>query len=116
MASPDYTNQVTNPLVSFFAELESCSPLTNKRFHQIQKKYAKGDGSFWSKTELWAAYQQLAGTNGLSQVRNDIQQHLQMKPTRTISGVAPVTVLTKPFPCPGKCIFCPNDVRMPRAI
>lgn len=115
MASPDYTNQVTNQLVSFFAELESCSPLTNKRFHQIQKKYAKGDGSFWSKTELWAAYQQLAGTNGLSQVRNDIQQHLQMKPTRTISGVAPVTVLTKPFPCPGKCIFCPNDVRMPKS-
>lgn len=115
MASPDYTNQVTNQLVSLFAELESCAPLTKKSFHQIQKKYAKTDGSFWSKTELWAAYQQLAGTNGLSQVRSDIQQHLQMKPTRTISGVAPVTVLTKPFPCPGKCIFCPNDVRMPKS-
>jgi len=38
-----------------------------------------------------------------------------MKETRTISGVTPVTVLTKPFPCPGKCIFCPNDVRMPKS-
>ena len=35
---------------------------------------------------------------------------MKMKPTRTQSGVAPVTVLTKPFPCPGQCIFCPNDV------
>jgi len=26
-----------------------------------------------------------------------------------------VTVLTKPFPCPGKCVFCPNDVRMPKS-
>jgi len=40
---------------------------------------------------------------------------IQMKNTRTISGVTPVTVLTKPFACPGKCIFCPNDVRMPKS-
>lgn len=40
---------------------------------------------------------------------------MKMKETRTISGVTPVTVLTKPFPCPGKCIFCPNDVRMPKS-
>ena len=32
-----------------------------------------------------------------------------------MSGVVPVTLLTKPYPCPGKCIFCPNDVRMPKS-
>ena len=37
------------------------------------------------------------------------------KPIRTMSGVVPVTLLTKPYPCPGKCIFCPNDVRMPKS-
>jgi elongator complex protein 3 len=26
-----------------------------------------------------------------------------------------VTVLTKPYPCPGKCIFCPTDARMPKS-
>lgn len=40
---------------------------------------------------------------------------LRMKPTRTLSGVTTVTVLTKPFPCPGECIFCPNDSRMPKS-
>jgi elongator complex protein 3 len=44
-----------------------------------------------------------------------IRLAIQMKNTRTISGVTPVTVLTKPFPCPGKCIFCPSDVRMPKS-
>jgi elongator complex protein 3 len=44
-----------------------------------------------------------------------VLHRLQMKPTRTISGVATVTVLTKPFPCPGECIFCPTDVRMPKS-
>jgi len=34
---------------------------------------------------------------------------LQTKPVRTISGVAPVAVMTKPFPCPhGKCTICPG--------
>ena len=38
-----------------------------------------------------------------------------MKPVRTLSGVTTVTVLTKPYPCPGKCIFCPDDARMPKS-
>src|SRR3972149_10008925 len=34
-------------------------------------------------------------------------RRLRMKPIRTLSGVTTVTVLTKPHPCPGKCVFCP---------
>jgi elongator complex protein 3 len=40
---------------------------------------------------------------------------IRMKPMRTLSGVTTVTVLTKPYPCPGECIFCPTDVRMPKS-
>ncbi len=40
---------------------------------------------------------------------------IRLKPVRTLSGVTTVTVLTKPYPCPGKCIFCPTDVRMPKS-
>lgn len=40
---------------------------------------------------------------------------LRMKPRRTASGVATITVLTKPWPCAGACLYCPNDVRMPKS-
>ncbi|MCI2242397.1 GNAT family N-acetyltransferase [Adlercreutzia sp. JBNU-10] len=40
---------------------------------------------------------------------------LRMKPRRTASGVATVTVITKPWPCAGRCLYCPNDVRMPKS-
>ena len=34
---------------------------------------------------------------------------LLVKPTRTLSGVAPVAVMTSPYPCPhGKCLPCPG--------
>lgn len=40
---------------------------------------------------------------------------IQVKPTRTASGVATVTVITRPAPCSGDCLFCPADVRMPKS-
>ena len=40
---------------------------------------------------------------------------LRLKPRRSASGVSSVTVLTKPHPCPGACIFCPNDLSMPKS-
>ena len=40
---------------------------------------------------------------------------LQLKPRRTASGVATISVLTKPWPCGGACLYCPNDVRMPKS-
>lgn len=40
---------------------------------------------------------------------------LQVKPRRTASGVATITVITKPAPCSSNCIYCPNDLRMPKS-
>lgn len=40
---------------------------------------------------------------------------LQMKPRRTASGVATITVITKPWPCANSCVYCPNDPRMPKS-
>ena len=40
---------------------------------------------------------------------------LQMKPRRTASGIASVTVITKPWPCKNACVYCPNDPAMPKS-
>ncbi|MDR0346882.1 MAG: tRNA uridine(34) 5-carboxymethylaminomethyl modification radical SAM/GNAT enzyme Elp3 [Coriobacteriales bacterium] len=40
---------------------------------------------------------------------------LRVKPRRTSSGVATITVITKPWKCTGDCLYCPNDVRMPKS-
>ncbi|MDD1672792.1 MAG: tRNA uridine(34) 5-carboxymethylaminomethyl modification radical SAM/GNAT enzyme Elp3 [Methanomicrobiales archaeon] len=44
-----------------------------------------------------------------SEERGALREILRLKPTRTLSGVAPVAVMTSPFPCPhGKCLPCPG--------
>lgn len=40
---------------------------------------------------------------------------LQMKPRRSASGVATITVITKPWGCANNCVYCPNDPRMPKS-
>ena len=41
--------------------------------------------------------------------RETLRGLLLLKPTRTLSGVAPVAVMTSPAPCPhGKCLPCPG--------
>ncbi len=37
------------------------------------------------------------------------------KVSRTISGVTPVAVMAKPFPCPGKCVYCPGSNGAPKS-
>jgi elongator complex protein 3 len=40
---------------------------------------------------------------------------LKTRPIRSLSGIVNVSVLTKPYPCPGQCIFCPDEARMPKS-
>ena len=44
-----------------------------------------------------------------------IEKALVTKEIRTESGVAIVAILTKPYPCPGKCAYCPDEKDMPKS-
>ena len=45
----------------------------------------------------------------------NIKKILRRRAIRTMSGVAPVAVLTKPFDCPGKCAYCPTEKNVPQS-
>jgi len=73
------------------------------------------DGAgFLAKHTLVAAYRQLV-ESGEWQEDPALLAKIRMKPTRTLSGVTTITVLTKPNSCPGECIFCPTEADMPKS-
>jgi len=86
--------------------------------HPRDRKAHTGDRTaatgFFAKIELVKGYQQLAEA-GVLPFERAVLRRLQMKPIRTSSGVAPVTVLTEPAGCPGRCIFCPDADGMPKS-
>ncbi len=44
-----------------------------------------------------------------------LENSLKKRPVRSLSGVAVVAVLTKPWPCPGQCLYCPLEKGIPKS-
>jgi elongator complex protein 3 len=90
-------------------------PLTSEVLEPLLRRHPKPAGGFFSRSQLIAGFHAFAAEGGFRFDEARFRRRVQRRPVRTQSGVTPLTVLTKPFPCPGKCIFCPNDVRMPKS-
>ncbi len=78
------------------------------------RRHPAPGGGYLGKHALVAAYYRMVEAGELPEDAR-LLERIRLKPVRTLSGVTTVTVLTKPYPCPGKCIFCPTDVRMPKS-
>lgn len=44
-----------------------------------------------------------------------IKEVLRIKKVRSLSGIVVVSVLTKPYPCPGECLYCPEQTGSPKS-
>jgi len=67
-----------------------------------------------SNADILKTYFQLVQQNLIARNKH-IELTLRKRAIRSQSGIVPVQVLTKPFWCPGECIFCPNDATMPKS-
>ncbi len=85
-----------------------------KVFDAIRNHPLPNGEGYLGKSMLVAAYRESV-SRGTLEADPRLLSKIRLKPMRTLSGVTTVTVLTKPYPCPGKCIFCPDDVRMPKS-
>ncbi|KKT12233.1 MAG: hypothetical protein UV89_C0002G0006 [candidate division WWE3 bacterium GW2011_GWB2_43_22] len=91
---------------------------TEKEVLKVLFSNSRGLDDTFSKTTLLEEYRKLKEGGKLvltSKYEDRFLENIKTKKVRTMSGVTPITVLTKPYPCPGKCIFCPSDVRMPKS-
>jgi elongator complex protein 3 len=102
-------------LLGIIQEIREGSRLDTASLHRILVKFPKNGNSFFSKSEIIRGYRYFADREGWLDEAEAFIEKVRMKPVRTLSGVTPVTVLTQPYPCPGQCIFCPNDVQMPKS-
>ncbi len=95
-------------------ELVDNAPLKGDKYQRIMRRHVQGGLPWLSKSQVITAYEELCDLD-VMEYSAEVITALQKKPTRSQAGVTVVTVLTKPYPCPGKCIFCPTDVRMPKS-
>ncbi len=90
-------------------------PQSEAEFMRINRRIA---GTFdlppQPKNQLRSVYQTMIKKKEIAE-DPQLTKLLKIRPIRTLSGVTPVTVLTKPYACPGKCVYCPLEPGMPKS-
>ena len=82
---------------------------------RLKRKYAKEYRvNIPTNAQLLKIYKKMIGAGEIKKNRN-LEQILKIRAVRSLSGVAVVSVLTKPYPCPGKCLYCPTEKGMPKS-
>lgn len=83
---------------------------TRKDIEEIKKSIAKKYGtSFPTNISILREYRKLKNNNP------KVLSVLVTRPVRSLSGVVNISVLTKPYKCPGKCIYCPSEKNLPKS-
>jgi elongator complex protein 3 len=94
----------------------SKKPIKNEAdLASFKRKLAKERGtSCLSNVELLKTYHKLVKNKRIRKSEN-LENLLIKRKIRSLSGVIVVSVLTKPYFCPGKCIFCPTEKGFPKS-
>ncbi len=83
---------------------------TRKEVENIKKSIAKKHRtSFPTNISILREYRKL--TNN----KEETPPSLVTRPVRSLSGVVNISVLTKPYPCPGECTYCPSEKNIPKS-
>ncbi len=103
---------ITTSIIHELIESGNVSPA---RLDKLKKKTALDQGlPLVEHTALRDAYTFLVSQN-LIKKNSAVEELLNVKPIRSKSGVAIVTLLTMPYPCPAKSVYCPTEARMPKS-
>jgi len=90
-------------------------PATQEEFLQLKKKLSKQYAlPVPTNADLRDRYNELLQKKKIKR-SEFFEKILLSRGVRTQSGVAVVAVLTKSYPCPGKCIYCPSEKDMPKS-
>lgn len=113
-------------ILHILEELRAGRAVDDRALVKIVNAQAKRDGAekrAYAKRRLLPFYQSVraddperwASWGVTPELERALVSALRMKPRRSASGVATITVVTKPWPCGSDCLYCPNDVRMPKS-
>lgn len=89
--------------------------LTAERLDKIKRRLSAANHLPPPPTaDLLRAYRNLLARKKI-QPNLELEKLLKKRKVRSASGVAIVTVLTKPWACPGRCVYCPSQAGMPKS-
>jgi len=100
---------------SIIRELIKSGAKTRADLSRIKRRAAKKDKAKLPRNiDLIKTYHSLIENKRIEKSKI-LENILKVRPVRSLSGIVNVSVLTKPYPCPGKCIYCPEQEGVPKS-
>jgi len=88
---------------------------TSAGLASLKRRFAKKYGkSIPSNVELLKEYHKLLKIRRIKENKR-LEELLRIRKVRSLSGIVVVSVLTKPYPCPGRCLYCPTQKGIPKS-
>lgn len=101
-----------DPLIK---ELITSGAKTPEDLAYCKRRFAKKyQAPFPDNIALLKTYHELAKIKSIK-LSALIEALLRTRPVRSLSGIVNISVLTKPYKCPGKCLYCPTEKGIPKS-
>lgn len=100
---------------SLIKDLLGKKTTSSKELASAKRSFAKKNKiNCPSNIDLLKEYHSLVNKKRINK-NLEIEKLLITRPVRSLSGVVNVSVLTKPYDCPGECIYCPKETNIPKS-
>ena len=98
-------------IIAFSKSSQKTRSVLDSLKRKVSKKYSL---PLVKNSQLIKAYHKLVEEKRIKPERV-ILDVLKIRKIRSLSGIVVVSVLTKPYKCPGRCLFCPTQENVPKS-
>ncbi len=105
----------TAPLEDIINKVLAKNPQTKDEFDRARRKFSNEIKFRQPSNRLLLKTYQKMVKNGSVEYDKPFETFMRKADIRSMSGIAVITSLVKPYMCPGTCVYCPTEYRMPKS-
>ena len=95
--------------------IAAARPPSRAALRRLKAAVARESGTAMARNDALLSRYREEVTRGARPADEALARALILNTVRSESGVATVTVITEPYACPGRCVYCPTEARAPKS-
>jgi len=96
-------------------QIAQAPPGTRRQLRTLKTRVAAQTRTPLVPNDRLLARYRLEVAEGRRRPDRRVEEVLRLNAIRSQSGLATVTVITEPYACPGRCVYCPTEARAPKS-
>jgi elongator complex protein 3 len=104
-----------DPVGLLLDQIARTLPLDRRQLRKLKTRVASETSQPLIRNDALIIRYKAELASGLRLPDKQLERILTLNGIRSQSGIATVTVITKPYACPGRCVYCPTETRAPKS-